>query len=162
MWWPQPGGPAPEESGTQSPQPQGAMSLQTGSELGGLRTEGMGTLGQSCRLFLYLLPLTPSFYLLNIEICLGLDGADRGWSPRGLPSPLAQRNGCQEQGEEQHSPRGQHGSPVRDSRRQDGEVEEGTVPGQVRVHCPVPQEAQPRKSTSVFRLLSPYPKLGLS
>lgn len=94
------------------------------------RTEGMGTLSQSCRLFLYLLPLTPSFYLLNIEICLGLDGADGGWSPRGLPSPLAQRNGCQEQGEEQHSPRGQHGGPVGDSRRQDREVEECTVRGQ--------------------------------
>lgn len=92
-------------------------------------TEGMGTLDQSCPVSLPT-PAHSQLYLLNTEIRLGLDGADRGRSPRGLLSTLAHRKGCQEQGEEQHSPRGQHGGPVRDSRRQDREVKECTVPGQ--------------------------------
>lgn len=61
-------------------------------------------------------PLTPSFYLLSIEIGLGLDSADGGCRPIRLSSPLVQRTGCQEQGEEQQSPRGQHGRPATDSR----------------------------------------------
>lgn len=67
-------------------------------------------------LLLYLPPLTPSFYLLSIEIGLGLDSADGGCRPIRLSSPLVQRTGCQEQGEEQQSPRGQHGRPATDSR----------------------------------------------
>jgi hypothetical protein len=79
---------------------------------------GWGSLAHSAKVsqFLprhYLAATCPIFYLLSVKIGLGLDGAYEGPRSRGLPRPLAQRAGrCKEQGEEQCSPRRQHGGRV--------------------------------------------------
>lgn len=93
--------------------------LEVDWEVSGLRERG--TLGKPRKArqldtLLSLPGLAPYFYLVNIEISLGLDSADGGRRARGLSSPLALRTGCQEQGKEQHSLRGQHGHPARDGR----------------------------------------------
>ena len=105
---------------------------------------------------LHVPPSTPhNFYLLSIKIGLGLDGADGGCRPAWPLRPLAQRASCQEQSQEGHSPRGQHGGGGRVAGL--WEAKGSTTKSQDRVYSAV---TEPSPGSPCPSVASPTPALG--
>ena len=105
---------------------------------------------------LHVPPSTPhNFYLLSIKIGLGLDGADGGCGPAWPLRPLAQRASCQEQSQEGHSPRGQHGGGGRVAGL--WEAKGSTTKSQDRVYSAV---TEPSPGSPCPSVASPSPALG--
>lgn len=73
-------------------------------ELGRRPGEGMQGWGRQSRVGPC--PTSAQLYLLGVKVGLGLDGADRGWGPRGSPCPLTQGAAGQDQSQEGCNPGG--------------------------------------------------------